>query len=166
MAPLNWSYPKCPKRKLAFASAPSASSAAVLGTCELSRPLTGLRGWCSEPVLRPPSQTLLTVLTQFSAFVLTLIILVPVRPSRENVISIPKLRRNVCARRNRPASARGFLIPAPPVETSSRALCAYRRIRSDALPIHMFRSAMMVRRQVAMGSASMMLSIAARRFAA
>jgi addiction module HigA family antidote len=36
--------------------------------------------------------------------VLTLMILVPVRPSRENVISMPSVRRNVCARRSRPAS--------------------------------------------------------------
>jgi hypothetical protein len=35
---------------------------------------------------------MLTVLTLFSAFVLTLIILVPVRPSRENVISMPSVR--------------------------------------------------------------------------
>jgi glucose dehydrogenase len=48
------------------------------------------------------------VLTLFSAIVLTLIILVPVRPSRENAISMPSVRRSVCARRSRPASARGF----------------------------------------------------------
>jgi hypothetical protein len=53
---------------------------------------------------------MLTVLTVFSAFVLTLIILVPVQPSRENVISMPGVRRNVCARRSRPASARGFFV--------------------------------------------------------
>jgi hypothetical protein len=54
---------------------------------------------------------MLTVLMAFLAHlhVLTLIILVPVRPSRENVISMPSVRRNVCARRGRPASARGFL---------------------------------------------------------
>jgi hypothetical protein len=40
---------------------------------------------------------MLTVLTLFSALVLTLIILVPVRPSRENVISMPSVRRNVRA---------------------------------------------------------------------
>jgi hypothetical protein len=39
---------------------------------------------------------MLTVLTVFSALVLTLIILVPARPSRENVISMPS-GRNVCA---------------------------------------------------------------------
>jgi hypothetical protein len=33
---------------------------------------------------------MLTVPTQFSALVLTVIILVPVRPSRENVISMPR----------------------------------------------------------------------------
>ena len=46
------------------------------------------------------------MLTVFSAHVhvLTLIILVPVRPSRENVISMPSVRRNVCARRSRRAN--------------------------------------------------------------
>ena len=33
---------------------------------------------------------------------------VPARPSRLKLISIPSARRNVCARRSRPASARGF----------------------------------------------------------
>ena len=65
---------------------------------------------------------MLTQLTVFSARVVTLMILVPVRPSRENVISMPTARRNVCARRSRPASARGFLAYAPPIEMSLRAL--------------------------------------------
>jgi hypothetical protein len=62
---------------------------------------------------------MLTVLTVFSVLVLTLIILVPSRPSRENVISIPIVRRNVCARRSRPASARGFFAHAGPLEMPS-----------------------------------------------
>jgi hypothetical protein len=66
-----------------------------------------------DPLLRA-ALTGLTVLTLTSLFVLTLIILVPVRPSRENVISMPSVRRNVCARRSRPASARGFLAHAAP----------------------------------------------------
>ena len=68
---------------------------------------------------------MLTVLTVFSTPVVTLIILVPARPSRENVISMPSVRRNVCARRSRPASARGFLAHALPLEMSSRALSAH-----------------------------------------
>jgi hypothetical protein len=135
-----------PKRRAAFASALSASS-----TRSPRDPL-------------PPIA--LTVLTVFSARVLTLIILVPVRPSRENAISIPSVRRNVCARRSRPASARGFLAQGTPVEMSLRALSAHKLRRSEALPVHVARLAMIVRRQVAMGSASMMLSIAALRFAA
>jgi hypothetical protein len=109
---------------------------------------------------------MLTVLTVSSALVLTLIIRVPLRPSRENVISIPIVRRNVCARRGRPESARGFFAHAPPVEISLRALSAHKLRRSDALPVHMVRLAIIVRTQVAMGSASMMLSMAALRFAA
>src|SRR5262245_63589263 len=70
--------------------------------------------------------------------VLTLIILVPVRALRENVISMPSVRRNVCARRSRPASVRGFLAYAPPVEMSLRAnVESYRtRIHSSFLAAH------------------------------
>jgi hypothetical protein len=72
------------------------------------------------------------------ALVLTLIILVPVRPSRENVISMPSVRRNVCARRSRPASAREFLAYAPPVEMSLRANAesCRTRIHSSFLAAH------------------------------
>jgi hypothetical protein len=47
-----------------------------------------------RPLLRP-APTILTVLTQFSTFVHTLIILVPSRPSRQ-MISISSVRKNVC----------------------------------------------------------------------
>ena len=109
---------------------------------------------------------MLTVLTVLSVLVLTLIILVPSRPSRENVISMPSVRRNVCARRSRPASARGFFAHAVPLEMSSRVPSAHKRKRSDALPVQMVRSTMIARTQLATGSASMMLSMAALRFAA
>jgi hypothetical protein len=51
---------------------------------------------------------MLTVLALFSGVVLTLIILVPIRPSRENVISMP----SVPQKRLRPGigSARGFFV--------------------------------------------------------
>ena len=65
---------------------------------------------------------MLTVLTVFSGLVLSLIILIPVRPSRENVISMPSVRRNVCARRSRPASARGFFAHALPLGSASDLL--------------------------------------------
>jgi hypothetical protein len=52
----------------------------------------------------------------------------PPRPSRENDIWMPTVRRNVCIRRSRPASARGFLVQAPPTEMSLRALSATRPI--------------------------------------
>jgi hypothetical protein len=107
---------------------------------------------------------MLTVLTVFSVLVLTLIILVPIRPSREKEISIPSVRRNVCARRSRPASARGFFAQSVPL--ASRARSAHKRRRSEALPVHTVWSTIMARTHVAMGSASMMLSIAALRFAA
>jgi hypothetical protein len=109
---------------------------------------------------------MLTVLTLLSALVLTLIILVPVRPSRENVISMPSVRRNVCARRSRPASARGFFAHGAPLEMSARARSAHKRKKSDALPVHVVRSIISARTQVANGSASAMLSMAALRFAA
>jgi hypothetical protein len=75
---------------------------------------------------------MLTVLTVFSVLVLTLIILVPIRPSREKEISIPSVRRNVCARRSRPASARGFFAQSVPL--ASRARSAHKRRRSEAAP--------------------------------
>jgi hypothetical protein len=62
---------------------------------------------------------MLMVLTVCSPLVVTLIILVPLLPSRENVISIPSVRRNVCARRSRLASAHGFLAHAGPLEMSA-----------------------------------------------
>jgi hypothetical protein len=68
---------------------------------------------------------MLTVLRVSSALVLTLIILVPIRPSRQNVISMPRVRRNVCVRRRRPASARGLFVPGVPLENSSRAVSAH-----------------------------------------
>jgi len=67
-------------------------------------------------------------------------------------------------RRRRPASARGLFVPGVPLENSSRAVSAHKRNRSDALPVHIVQLAIIVRTQVAMGSASMMLSMAARRF--
>ena len=108
----------CKTKGVAVASVPSASSALLL----LFLGSQQAHPDCGE-VLRP-APTMLTVLTQFSASVLTLIILVPIRPSREKVISMPSVRRNVCARRSRPASARGFRAHAPPVEMSLRALSA------------------------------------------
>src|SRR6266700_6584498 len=114
----------------------------------------------------PLWRTLLTVLTVCSALVLTLIILVPDRPSRENVTSMPSVRRNVCARRSRPASARGvFGQPALLFQTSSPAQSAARK-RSAALPVHALPSAISPRTHAATGSASIMPSIAVLRFAA
>ena len=86
---------------------------------------------------------MLTVLTVFLALVLTLIILVPARPSRAKVISIPSVRRNVCTRRSRLASARGFLAHVAPIKVSLRALSAHKRKRSDALPVQTRRSAIL-----------------------
>ena len=63
---------------------------------------------CSEP--GPGSaRTLLTVLTVFPRDLRILITLLPARPSRLKVISMPSARRNVCALRRWPARARGFL---------------------------------------------------------
>jgi hypothetical protein len=59
--------------------------------------------------------TLLTVLTVFSSDARILITLLPARPSRMKITSMPSARRNVCARRKWPASARGFLAKAAPL---------------------------------------------------
>src|SRR5262249_22095592 len=71
---------------------------------------------------------MLTVLTAFWALVLTLIILVPVRPSRENVISMPSVGRNVWTRAA--SASRRF----PQRRLGRRALLAneaYSRVQID-----------------------------------
>src|SRR5438094_1208520 len=88
-------------------------------------------------------------------------ILFPARPSQLNVISMPSARRNVCSRRRRPARARGFFgQPVLSLEMPSLPRSAPARRRSAALPVHELRSAMISRTQVAIGSASIMHSIA------
>jgi hypothetical protein len=85
-----------------------------------------------------------------------LMILFPARPSRLNAMSMPSARRNVCARRRRPASARGFL--GQPVLSLGIPLLrpALTRKRSAALPLYKMRSAMISRTHAATGSASIM----------
>ena len=107
--------PNCPKGKVALASAPSASSAALPGTCrggrEPGRQLSsqpgyaGPQGCCSELAPDPLSLTLLTGLTVFSGNERIRITLLPARPSRLNAISIPSARRNVCARDRHPSAS-------------------------------------------------------------
>jgi hypothetical protein len=103
------------------------------------------------------SRTLLTVLTVetvFATVVCILMTLLPARPSRPKAMSMPRARRNVCARRRRPASARGFLgQPALSPDMPLLRPAPVRR-RSAALPVHELRSAMMSRAQAATGSAS------------
>src|SRR5262245_4045866 len=109
-----------------------------------------------SPIVILDGGGLLTVQTVCSPLVLTLIILVPARPSRENVTSMPSVRRNVCARRSRPASARGvFGQPALLLQSSSPAKSAARK-RSAALPVHALCLAKSPRTHVATGSASIM----------
>jgi hypothetical protein len=59
---------------------------------------------------------------------------VPNRPSRPKTITIPTARRKVCARPSRPANARGLFGKPDRLAPTCR--------RSDALPIHCARSAM------------------------
>ena len=125
----------------------------------------GLWWECPDPGPGPLWRTLPTVLTVFANLVCILMSLLPVRPSRAKAISIPRARRNVCARRRRPASARGFFGQAAvPLEVSLLSVPARRR--SAALHIHDLRPAMISRTHAATGSASMMLSMPALRFAA
>ena len=64
------------------------------------------------PTRAPSPRTLQTVQTvlrdRSSPMAVILIVRVPNRPSRPKTISIPSVRRKVCARRSRPASARGL----------------------------------------------------------
>jgi hypothetical protein len=100
----------------------------------------------------------------FVGDVLSLMIRVPARPSRLKFISIPSARRGVCARRSRPASARGDLGHPPCVRDASPLEAAIRN-RSEAFPLHVVRSAMMSRIRVATASASTTSSMADLRFA-
>jgi hypothetical protein len=117
------------------ASAPSASSAPVSRTLG-----AGVARIVARQALMSP--TPLTILHRaFSRAALILIILFPARPSRLKVISMPSARKKVCARRSRPASARGFLGQSallreagPPPARSAAA-----RRRSDAVPVHVLR---------------------------
>src|SRR5262249_42945844 len=95
-----------PKRTPTFASAPSASSAAVTEACSIGRRPTKStgRGW---------SQTLLTVRAVFSRVARNLMALLPARPSRLNVVSMPSARS--CTR---PAPA--LLCRAPKPSLSNR----------------------------------------------
>jgi hypothetical protein len=78
--------------------------------------------------------------------------------------SIPSARRKGCARRSRPASARGLLgQPDRFQPTELLATLVPTDKRSDAFPVHCVRSAMISRTWAATGSASMIFSIASRR---
>jgi hypothetical protein len=95
------------ERPSALASVPSASSLTVrsLERCWSTDGADGLM-----PVLRDGSWWA----------VMTRMVRVPNCPSRRKVISTPRVRKNVCARRSRPASARG-LLGQPGLETSPPA---------------------------------------------
>ena len=155
--------PNCAKGKVALASAPSASSATLLGTCRggreqvdicrRNRDMPGPQGCRSESAPDALSLTLLTVLTVFSGNERIRITLLPDRPWRLNAISIPSARRNVCARRKWPARARGvFGQPVPSLGIRSLLRSTLTRRRSAALPVHEGRSLMNSRTQAAIGS--------------
>src|SRR5215472_4980112 len=68
---------------------------------------------------------------------------VPVLPSRLKAISMPSARSDVCARRRRPARARGvFGQSARPAHPLSAEASAPARSRSDAFPVQLVREAM------------------------
>jgi hypothetical protein len=114
--------------------------------------------------LKPPDRCLRWRAATFVSE-LILIIRLPVRPSRLKAISMPTVLRKVWQRRNRPARARGFFgHPAVLSGTFSPAAVRARR-RSEALPVHVLRTAMISHTKAATGSASMTPSIAARRLA-
>jgi hypothetical protein len=117
------------KRRAAFASAPSASSAAVTEAYPIGHGPTksgqlllsqmssaGCGGDLS-------SRTLLTVLTVSSRLACILMILLPARPLRLKEIAMPRARRTLCARRSRPAdpwAQTPFNSPAPAAKGNAR----------------------------------------------
>src|SRR4051794_7719910 len=61
---------------------------------------------CPDKDDDPPLRTVLSVFSNVAWILMTLL---PARPSRPNATVMPRARKNVCARRRRPARARGFL---------------------------------------------------------
>src|SRR5262249_23953053 len=112
------------------------------------------RGWFG-PAPSPALAVLTILWNRFSPVAVILIVRIPNRPSRPKTISTPSMRRKLCARRNRPASARGLLGQPDRLAPGCK--------RSDALPLHCALSAMISRTSAATGSVSTMFSIAARR---
>src|SRR5437660_9001027 len=96
--------------------------------------------------------TALTVRARFSVAALILIVRVPAGPSRVKDISMPSVRRNVCARRSRPARAPGFFGQLEPL-LPARALAARRR--SETVTAQLPPSAMSTPTQTATGDHSM-----------
>ena len=99
--------------------------------------------------------TLLTALTMvalFSTPALILIVRVPARPSWVKDISMPSMRRNVCARRSRPARAPGFF--GQPVRSLAVTAEIGAGPQKVCVPIHESHSTMISRTQAATGSAS------------
>jgi len=82
------------------------------------------------PSFCPSSQSIPTALERLGPEALILIIRAPDRPSRPKASSRSSMRRNVCARRSRPARAHGFFAPGGLMDVSCRALSAHRCNRS------------------------------------
>jgi hypothetical protein len=91
-------------------------------------------------MLWQPVLTLLTMVGRFSIPALILIVRLPARPSRVKNISMPSIRRNVCARRSRPARAPGFFGQPALCSETTRARPAATRRRSEAVPAQLLRS--------------------------
>jgi hypothetical protein len=78
----------------------------------------------------------------FSTAELSLIVRVPARPFRLKVISMPSIRRNVCARRSRPASAPGIFWPARaffPDIVTGKIVGSMEKVRGHSHPTAAFR---------------------------
>ena len=95
--------------------------------------------------------------------VVMVMVRVRARPSRPKPISMPILRRNVAARRSRPASARGLSGQVLDLATRSPATSARAPRRSEAVPVHTVCVAITARTAVAIGSASITPSTASSR---
>jgi hypothetical protein len=85
---------------------------------------------------------MLTVLTVCHELACSLMIRLPAWPSRLTAISMPSARREVCARRKRPATARGFWgQPVRSLPIPSLLCSALARSSSAVLPAQELRSA-------------------------
>src|SRR5208337_5041346 len=131
------------------------------GVNEVADDTDGIDNILSTILVRPGLQDSLSIVLaaaggaggKKSAREVVLIKRFPSRPSRLNAMSIPRVLRNAWDLRNRPANARGFFGQSAVLLVRWSLPTAVAPSRSDAVPTHLVRLAIILRTQAATGSA-------------